>query len=94
MNFGVALYGNFSACTCVSYMVTNTTMETAFRKYRKDAGLTQEELAAVISVRKPTISRYETGARRVPPERCRAISQAIGIPTHLLRPDLFMEAAE
>jgi len=35
-------------------------------KWRKDHGLTQEQLANLLGVTKPSISMYESGKRKIP----------------------------
>lgn len=37
---------------------------TALYKYRKEKGITQRELAEKLGVTQPTITQYETGARK------------------------------
>ncbi len=37
---------------------------TALYKYRKKNGITQRELAKMLGVSQPTITQYETGARK------------------------------
>ena len=52
------------------------------------AGLSQTELASLISVTPQAVNQWvRTG--RVPAERCMAVEQATGVSRHLLRPDVF-----
>lgn len=60
---------------------------------RKMIGLTQTELARRLGVQKPAVSRWESGARRIPAERAVQIELVTEgkIPRHITRPDLFSE---
>ena len=48
------------------------------RELRKEAGMTQEELAAAVGVSLPSISHYETGRRRIPVSLLPEIRDALG----------------
>lgn len=60
------------------------------RTYREQQvpPLTQEDLARMLGVTKATISRWESGARKVDAEKLPEVSERTGIPPHNLRPDL------
>lgn len=60
-------------------------------KYRRDKGLTLDELAARLSpaVTKGTVSRWENGVVRIPVERVEEIERLTGISRKKLRPDVF-----
>lgn len=71
-------------------------MENVLKSWREKSGLRLAEAAEKFGVTAPMLSRWETGTRRIPAERVSAISKATGIPSQLLRPDVFegMEPAE
>lgn len=48
------------------------------REARREAGLTQKELADAIGVTEPAISHYETGRRQVTVSKLVAIAMALG----------------
>ncbi len=59
------------------------------RKYREEAGLSQEQLAARLqllghNINQKAISRLETGDRIVPDFELVYFSKALGIPLHIL----------
>jgi transcriptional regulator with XRE-family HTH domain len=58
------------------------------KDYREANGLTQEALAGELGVSSITVSRWETGARKIDPELLGAVSEKTGIPKRELRPDL------
>lgn len=61
-------------------------MLAALIQARKEAGITQVELAARISQRQTFISKYETGERRLDVAEYIAIARAIGLePDELIR---------
>ena len=60
------------------------------REARREAGMTQKELAAAIGVTEPAISHYETGRRRVPVSLLVPITDALGCKLE----DLFDETEE
>lgn len=69
----------------------------ALVEYRKRQQLTQVELADLLSVTSITVSRWETGERKVGLDRLSGVSEKTGIPKRELRPDLadlISEAAE
>lgn len=59
----------------------------AFRDEQKPR-LTQRELAALLGVRRTTVARWETKARKIDRERLLKVSEVTGIAPALLRPDL------
>lgn len=63
----------------------------AITKYRTARGLSQEEFAESLGVSRPTVNRWERGARKIGSKFVPAISQRTGIPVSDLRPDLFPE---
>ena len=62
-------------------------MANLFRKWRKEAGLTQIEAADLFNVSQPYIAKWESG--KIPPERCLLVNRVTGIPLHELRPDIY-----
>ncbi len=59
------------------------------RKYREEAGLSQEQLAAKLqllghNINQKAISRLETGDRVVPDFELVYVSEALDIPLHIL----------
>ena len=60
----------------------------AWRLNRPD-GRTLEAASRLLGVSAVQLSRYESGARRIPAERVPAISRVTGIAPELLRPDVF-----
>jgi len=54
------------------------------RQMRLKKGLTQEELGESLNVKKSTISRWESGERRITLENIRNIAQALGFPLSAL----------
>jgi transcriptional regulator with XRE-family HTH domain len=70
--------------------------EHPLKTYRTAEGLTQAGLAAKLGVTDVTVSRWETGARKIELDLIASISEKTGIPKSALRPDLaamFSEAA-
>lgn len=65
----------------------------ALTKYRKTLGLSQEGLAEALGVSRPTVTRWETGARKIDSKLVPGVSERTGIPVSDLRPDLFPQAA-
>jgi transcriptional regulator with XRE-family HTH domain len=61
---------------------------TALRTKRKQMGLTQDALAKELGVTNVTVSRWETEARRIDDELLPMVSERLGIPRDVLRPDL------
>lgn len=58
------------------------------RAWRTDRGLSLSEAAEVLETTKATVSRWESGDRKIDFSRVTDISAATGIPAHQLRPDL------
>jgi transcriptional regulator with XRE-family HTH domain len=61
------------------------------QKYRKEAGLTQRELAELLDVAVGTIQQYELGKRQPRLEMINRIAAALGIGIRRLYPDFQME---
>lgn len=59
----------------------------AFRK-RQQPPLSQQGLADLLDVRRPTVTRWETGVRKVDADLLPKVAERTGIPTVQLRPDL------
>ena len=55
---------------------------------QQDPPLTQEDLARMLGVTKATISRWESGARKVDAEKLPEVSEKTGVSPADLRPDL------
>lgn len=55
---------------------------------QQDPPLTQEDLARLLGVTKATISRWESGSRKVDAEKLPEVSEKTGIAAPMLRPDL------
>lgn len=60
-------------------------------QYRADNGLTQGQLAEQLEVTTPTVSKWESGQRRIAGRLLPTVSERTGIPVQELRPDLFPE---
>jgi len=58
------------------------------KAYRADRGLTQDALAKELGVSSITVSRWETGARKIDDALLHEIADKTGIPKRQLRPDL------
>jgi transcriptional regulator with XRE-family HTH domain len=56
--------------------------------FRASRNLTQAELAARLGVKRETVARWESGARRIDHGRLARVAKATGIPEGVLRPDL------
>lgn len=59
--------------------------------------LSQEQLAGLLGVSRVTVTRWESGARKIDDEKLPVVSAKTGIPRTKLRPDLvalLREAAE
>jgi len=59
--------------------------------------LSQEQLAKLLNVSRVTVTRWESGARKIQDEKLPVVSAKTGIPRTKLRPDLaalLREAAE
>lgn len=61
------------------------------KKYRKEAGLTQKDLAEILGVAIGTIQQYELGKRQPRLEMINRIARALGIGIRRLYPDFQME---
>jgi transcriptional regulator with XRE-family HTH domain len=62
---------------------------TALTAWRESNGHTLLQGAVVLGISKTEMYRWESGRRRVPGERVRAIEQLTKVPRHRLRPDLY-----
>ena len=58
------------------------------KAYREREGLTQSQLAARIGVARPSLARWETGARKIDRNLLARVTQETGITARKLRPDL------
>lgn len=58
-----------------------------FRK-RQEPPLSQQQLADLLDVQRVTVTRWESGARRIDIDRVPAIAEKTGIAPAELRPDL------
>lgn len=58
------------------------------KRYRTERGITQDALAKELGVHPLTISRWETGERKIDAAYVPAVSEKTGIPKRDLRPDL------
>lgn len=56
--------------------------------YRARTGKTQQEFAAELGVTNITVSRWETGVRKIGRDRLSAVAEKTGISPRELRPDL------
>ena len=52
----------------------------AIRKLRRDAGMTQQQLAEMVGIKFQQIQKYETGANRVSASRLWEIARALEVP--------------
>lgn len=66
------------------------------KNYREQLGLTQDALAKELGVSSITVSRWETGARKIDQDLLPHVSGKTGIAPEELRPDLarLMKPAE
>lgn len=53
------------------------------KKYRKEAGLTQKELASILDVAVGTIQQYESNKRQPRIEQLQRIADALGVPINI-----------
>ena len=58
------------------------------KDYRTGRGLTQDALAKELGVTNITVSRWETGARKIDEAYLPLVAEKTGIPAADLRPDL------
>lgn len=58
------------------------------KTYRDERGLTQDALAKELGVASVTVSRWETGARKIDDDKLPDVAAKTGIPKSELRPDL------
>jgi transcriptional regulator with XRE-family HTH domain len=63
-------------------------MSHPLRSYRDERDMTQDALAKELGVTSITVSRWETGARRIDGSLLDLVSEKTGIPKRELRPDL------
>ncbi|HMT13113.1 MAG TPA: helix-turn-helix transcriptional regulator [Aestuariivirga sp.] len=61
----------------------------ALGTYRLERGLSQMDVARVLKTSKATISRYESGIRRIPVHVAKLIHAEFGIPLNEIRPDIW-----
>jgi DNA-binding transcriptional regulator YdaS (Cro superfamily) len=61
-------------------------------QYRRDAGLTLQELGDRLNVGRAAVCKWER--RQIPAERVLEIERVTGVPRHELRPDLYPPPAE
>lgn len=70
-------------------MEISLAMSTALKAWREANELKVNEAAEKAGVTSAMWSRWEHSVRQVPAERAVELERRIGIPRHLLRPDLF-----
>jgi transcriptional regulator with XRE-family HTH domain len=58
------------------------------KAYRTAKGITQDALAKELGVSSITVSRWETGMRKIARDKLADVSEKTGIPKRELRPDL------
>lgn len=61
----------------------------ALGTYRFERRLSQMDVARVLKTSKATISRYESGIRRIPVDVAKRIHAEFGIPLNEIRPDIW-----
>ena len=66
---------------------------TTFRE-KHDPPLSQQQLADLLDVKRETVNRWESGARRIDEEKLDIVAERTGIPLAKLRPDLAVRAAK
>jgi transcriptional regulator with XRE-family HTH domain len=52
-----------------------------------------EAVAQLLGVTEAQVSRYESGKRKIPPEKLDRYEKITGIPRYYLRPDIFLPAS-
>jgi DNA-binding transcriptional regulator YdaS (Cro superfamily) len=57
--------------------------------WRDMNGYSQFEAGRLLGVSAAQVCRYESGKKRIPPEKVPAVSAVTGIPPELLRPDVY-----
>ena len=57
--------------------------------WREANGYNQIEAGRLLGVSAAQVCRYESGKKRIPPEKVPAVSAITGIPPELLRPDVY-----
>lgn len=62
-------------------------------EYRAKVGKTQADLARDLKVAVMTVSRWETGDRKIGVQKLSDVSEFTNIPREQLRPDIFKERA-
>lgn len=63
-------------------------------RYSQTPPMTPAALAKLLGVSRPTVFRWETGARKIGVDSLEVVSQKTGIPKRELRPDLFEKLEE
>jgi transcriptional regulator with XRE-family HTH domain len=63
-------------------------------EFRKRQRITQEALSDILGVSSITVSRWETGTRKIALNRLAEVSRLTGIPKKHLRPDLVVAIEE
>jgi transcriptional regulator with XRE-family HTH domain len=63
--------------------------ENPLYKYRVAQGVSQTWLASYLGVANSTIARWESGERKISPDKIQAVARLTGIQPRKLRPDLY-----
>ena len=61
------------------------------KRYKNEHGLTFKDIAWALGCSKISAIRYLSGKRDIPPEIAKMAEKNLGIPKHLLRPDIWDE---